>query len=70
MLGVSLDFSLRRTHGLEPGFRVARSSWLAGFDATSDVLAGRLASIRLDSGDLLELSRRGRAISTRPDSRT
>lgn len=122
-----VDFSLRRAHGLEAGLLVARSSWLAGFDATSNVLAGhlyeipvagtmahsyvecfetelgafeafvrgfpdgstllvdtydtiagtrraasvarrlgahggRLASIRLDSGDFLELSRRCRAI--------
>ena len=40
-----VDFSLRRTHGLEAGLRVARSSWLAGFDATSNVLAGRLYGI-------------------------
>lgn len=36
-----VDFSLRRTHGLEAGLRVARASWIAGFDATSNVLAGR-----------------------------
>ncbi len=35
-----VDFSLRRTHGGEAGLRVARSSYLAGFDATSNVLAG------------------------------
>jgi nicotinate phosphoribosyltransferase len=36
-----VDFSLRRTHGGEAGLKVARSSYLAGFDATSNVLGGR-----------------------------
>lgn len=36
-----VDFSLRRTHGGEAGLKVARASWIAGFDATSNVLAGR-----------------------------
>jgi nicotinate phosphoribosyltransferase len=36
-----VDFSLRRAHGLEAGLRVARASWLAGFDATSNVRAGQ-----------------------------
>jgi nicotinate phosphoribosyltransferase len=122
-----VDFSLRRTHGGEAGTKVARAAWIAGFDATSNVLAGRrfgipvagtmahsyvesfpdersafdayarmypdaaillvdtydtfegvrnaiatardlaaaghrLRGIRLDSGDLLELSRRARAL--------
>jgi nicotinate phosphoribosyltransferase len=35
-----VDFSLRRTHSPAAGMRVARSSFLAGFDSTSDVLAG------------------------------
>jgi nicotinate phosphoribosyltransferase len=35
-----LDFSLRRTHGTDAGLTVARSSYAAGFDATSNVLAG------------------------------
>jgi len=35
-----VDFSLRRTHRADAGTRVARSSFLAGFDATSNVLAG------------------------------
>ncbi|MCS7007263.1 MAG: nicotinate phosphoribosyltransferase, partial [Thermoleophilia bacterium] len=35
-----VDFSLRRTHGGEAGLKVARASYLAGFDATSNVLAG------------------------------
>ncbi len=34
------DFSLRRTQGSEAGLQVARSSYLAGFDSTSNVLAG------------------------------
>jgi nicotinate phosphoribosyltransferase len=37
-----VDFALRRTHGTEAGLAVARASYLAGFDATSNVLAGRL----------------------------
>jgi nicotinate phosphoribosyltransferase len=36
-----VEFGLRRTHGLDTGLRVARASYLAGFDATSDVLAGK-----------------------------
>ncbi|HXG76354.1 MAG TPA: nicotinate phosphoribosyltransferase [Gaiellaceae bacterium] len=34
-----VDFALRRTHGGEAGIKVARASYLAGFDATSNVLA-------------------------------
>jgi nicotinate phosphoribosyltransferase len=40
-----VDFSLRRTHGLEAGLKVARSAYLAGFDATSNVLAGQRYAI-------------------------
>jgi len=36
-----VDFSLRRTHGIDAGMKVARSSYLAGFDGTSNVLAGK-----------------------------
>jgi nicotinate phosphoribosyltransferase len=36
-----VEFGLRRAHGGTAGVQVARASWLAGFDATSDVLAGR-----------------------------
>ena len=35
-----VDFSLRRTHGGEAALKVARCAYLAGFDATSNVLAG------------------------------
>jgi nicotinate phosphoribosyltransferase len=42
-----VDFSLRRTHGGEAGLKVARASYLAGFDATSNVLAGRTYGIPL-----------------------
>jgi nicotinate phosphoribosyltransferase len=35
-----IDFAYRRTQGLETGVQVARASYLAGFDATSNVLAG------------------------------
>jgi nicotinate phosphoribosyltransferase len=40
-----VDFSLRRTHGADAGMRVARSSFLAGFDATSNVAAGQAYGI-------------------------
>lgn len=36
-----VDFALRRTHGGEAGLKVARASYLAGFDSTSNVLAGK-----------------------------
>lgn len=35
------DFALRRTHGVDAGMKVARASYLAGFSATSNVLAGK-----------------------------
>lgn len=35
-----IDFSLRRTQGVDAGMKVARSTYIAGFDATSNVLAG------------------------------
>lgn len=35
-----IDFSLRRTQGLDAGMKVARSSFIAGAVATSNVLAG------------------------------
>lgn len=37
-----VDFSLRRTHGIDAGLKVARASYAAGFDGTSNVLAGKL----------------------------
>ena len=36
-----IDFSLRRTQGRDAGMRVARSTYIAGFAATSNVLAGK-----------------------------
>ena len=36
-----VDFSLRRTHGIDAGMKVARSSYLAGFAGTSNVRAGQ-----------------------------
>ena len=36
-----VDFSLRRTHGIDAGMKVARASYLAGFTGTSNVRAGR-----------------------------
>ena len=39
------DFSLRRTHGAIAGIKVARASFIAGFNGTSCVLAGKLYKI-------------------------
>ncbi len=38
---VVVDFSLRRTQGIDAGMKVARSSYLAGFAGTSNVRAGQ-----------------------------
>jgi len=40
-----VDFSLRRTHGIDAGLKVARSSYVAGFSATSNVLGGKIYGI-------------------------
>ena len=40
-----IDFGLRRTQGPSAGMAVARSTYLAGFDATSNVLAGKCYGI-------------------------
>jgi nicotinate phosphoribosyltransferase len=40
-----IDFSLRRTQGQDAGHHVARSTYIAGFAATSNVLAGQLYGI-------------------------
>jgi nicotinate phosphoribosyltransferase len=42
-----IDFGLRRTHGADAGLVAARSSYLAGFIGTSNVLAGRRYGIPL-----------------------
>ena len=42
-----LDFSLRRTHGFDSSLKAARSSYLAGFAGTSNVLAGEKFGIPL-----------------------
>ena len=36
-----IDFSLRRTQGHDAGMKVARSTYIAGFSGTSNVLAGK-----------------------------
>jgi nicotinate phosphoribosyltransferase len=41
------DFSLRRSHGIDAGMKSARSSFLVGFDTTSNVLAGKTYGIPL-----------------------
>jgi len=41
------DFSLRRTQGIHSGMTVARSSYIAGFSGTSNVLAGKVWGIPL-----------------------
>ena len=40
-----VDFSLRRTQGLEAGLKAARASFIGGFAGTSNVLAGRVYGI-------------------------
>ncbi len=40
-----VDFSARRTQGIDASLRVARASYIAGFVATSNTLAGRLFDI-------------------------
>jgi len=40
-----IDFSLRRTQGKDAGIKVARSTFIAGFTATSNVLAGKIYGI-------------------------
>lgn len=41
------DFSLRRTHGCDAALKVGRSSYIAGFAGTSNVLAGKTYTIPL-----------------------
>ncbi len=36
-----VDFGLRRTHGTDAGMKAARAAYMVGFDATSNVLAGK-----------------------------
>jgi len=36
-----VDFGFRRTQGVDAGLAAARSAWIAGFQATSNVLAGQ-----------------------------
>lgn len=40
-----VDFSLRRTHGIDAGIKVARASFIGGFEGTSNVLAGKIYGI-------------------------
>jgi nicotinate phosphoribosyltransferase len=40
-----VDFSFRRTQGIDAGLKMARSSYIAGFGATSNVLAGKVYGI-------------------------
>jgi nicotinate phosphoribosyltransferase len=42
-----VDFGLRRAHGAEAGLMAARASYIAGFDGTATVLAGKLWNIPL-----------------------
>ena len=42
-----IDFALRRTQGQDAGMAAARSTYLAGFTATSNVLAGKRLGIPL-----------------------
>ena len=40
-----IDFSLRRTQGIDAGLKAARASFIAGCAGTSNVLAGKLYGI-------------------------
>jgi nicotinate phosphoribosyltransferase len=40
-----IEFGLRREHGIDAGMKVARSSYLAGCQGTSNVLAGQIYDI-------------------------
>jgi nicotinate phosphoribosyltransferase len=40
-----VDFSLRRTQGIDAGMKVARASYIGGFTGTSNVLAGKTYGI-------------------------
>ncbi|GLI35599.1 nicotinate phosphoribosyltransferase [Desulforhabdus amnigena] len=40
-----VDFSLRRTHGVDAGLKAARASYLAGFVGSSNVLAGKIYGV-------------------------
>lgn len=40
-----IDFSLRRTHGVDAGVKVARDSYMVGFVGSSNVLAGKIYGI-------------------------
>lgn len=42
-----VDFGLRRAHGAEAGMMASRSCALAGFDGTSNMLAGQLWGLKL-----------------------
>lgn len=42
-----IDFGMRRAHGAEAALLAARASYIAGFDATSNVQAGQLFGIPL-----------------------
>lgn len=42
-----VDFGLRRAHGAEAGLMAARASYLAGYDGTATVLAGKCFGIPL-----------------------
>ena len=44
---ILVDYGLRRSHGAEAGLMAARASYVAGFDGTATVLAGRLFGIPL-----------------------
>ncbi len=41
------EFGLRRSHGTDAGMKAARATWIAGFESTSNVLAGKLDGIPL-----------------------
>ena len=40
-----VDYAFRRAHGIDAGMKVARASYITGFQATSNVLAGKVYGI-------------------------
>ena len=58
-----VDFSLRRTHGIDAALKAARSSYIAGCESTSNVLAGKWYGIPI-TGTMARLSS---GYSTRTD---
>ena len=59
------EFGLRRSHGMDAGMKAARAAMLAGFDSTSNVLAGRTWGVPLSARWPTRSSPRSPASGTR-----